>query len=213
MLPESIRQEYRAIIRSALRVILLAACLFGAITARAVITTNIALNITSPWRYRTNNLDAVPAWKTPPYDDSAWPGPSNALLYIESATLVAPKNTPLPQRPGGGPMLTYYFRTAFTLTNAPQVTSLIFSNLIDDGAVFYLNGVEIQRVRMNAGTITYTNLASSLPPSGDITNYESFIITGGLLNNLVSGVNTLAAEVHQQAATSSDIVFGLCAIQ
>jgi hypothetical protein len=187
---------------------LLAALLFAGAAARAVTTTNIALTITSAWRYQTNNLDAMPAWKSPAYDDSAWAGPGNALLYIETAPLVAPKNTPLPERPGGGPMLTYYFRTTFTVTNAAQVTSLVFSNLIDDGAVFYLNGVELQRVRMDAGPVFYTNLANALPPSGDITNYESFLISGALLNTLVDGTNTLAAEVHQQAPTSSDIVFG-----
>ena len=34
----------------------------------------------------------------------------------------------------------YYFRTRFEVTNTEQAESLNFSHLIDDGAVFYLNG-------------------------------------------------------------------------
>ncbi len=33
-------------------------------------------------------------------------------------------------------------------------------------------------------------------------------MSGDLLTNLVSGTNVLAVQVHQQATTSSDIVFG-----
>lgn len=170
-------------------------------------STNAVLTLSSPWRYTTNNVDAD-NWIASGYTEPGWSGPGNALLYIETAILPAPKNTPLPQKSGGGPMPCYYFRTSFQLTNAEQVVSLIFSNLIDDGAVFYLNGVELYRVRMNSGPIVYTNLASSLPPGGDATTIETVLFTGPLLTNLINGTNVLAARVHQQATTSSDIVFG-----
>ncbi|TAL06175.1 MAG: metallophosphoesterase family protein [Verrucomicrobia bacterium] len=190
---------------------LLAFCFFSAVGARAAATTNLLLTITDAWRYQTNNLDGVPAWKTFAYDDSAWFGPSNALLYIESATLPAPKNTPLPPKSGGGPLNTYYFRTTFQLTNAASVTYLVLSNLIDDGAVFYVNGAEVSRVRMPAGAISYSTFATDTPNTttvGDATNYETVVISSELLTNLLEGTNVLAAEVHQVSATSSDVVFG-----
>ena len=192
-----------------LLLILIACLLLGEWTHYAIASpiTNVALTLSSPWRYTTNNVDAE-NWTAPVYAEPGWSGPGNALLYIETATLPAAKNTPLPQKPGGGPMPCYYFRTTFQVTNASDTVSLIFSNLIDDGAVFYLNGIELYRVRMNPGTVTYTNLASSLPPGGDATAIETYAVTGPLLTNLVEGTNVLAARVHQQATTSSDIVFG-----
>src|ERR1043166_9732069 len=108
----------------------------------AAAQTTLLMPITQSWRYSTNNLNAA-NWKAVGYAETGWSNSSPALLYIEGAALPAPKNTPLPQRTGGGPMLTYYFRTTFNVTNAPIITSLTFSNLIDDGAIFYLNGAEI----------------------------------------------------------------------
>lgn len=168
-------------------------------------TTNVLLGITAPWRYQTNSLDNQ-SWTIPAYNDSAWPGPSNALLYIETSTAIpAPKNTPLPTQVGNAfPMNTYYFRTTFNVTDAANVSALLFSNLVDDGAVFYLNGTEVRRLFMPAGTVTYTTLATS----HEADTWSNFTLAGTQLASLVEGQNTLAVEVHQQAANSSDIVFG-----
>jgi hypothetical protein len=169
--------------------------------------TNSLLTITAPWYYTTNNVDAA-GWAEPNYDASGWAGPSNALLYIETAATPAPKSTPLPPKPGGGPMPCYYFRTTFQLTNAATAIMLMVTNVIDDGAVFYLNGVEVQRLRVDAGPVSYTTVANNTPIGGDASAYEVLTITGGPLTNLVTGTNVLAVRVHQQGTTSSDVVFG-----
>jgi hypothetical protein len=185
------------------RLMLVAVFAVGAPVLQAA-TTNVLLAITSPWRFNTNSMDTIPTWKATSYNDSAWPGPSNALLFIETAALPAPKNTSLPEKSGGGPMNTYYFRTTFNLANAAGVTSLMFSNLVDDGAVYYLNGVEVQRLYLAAGAVTYATTAMS----HEADTWSNFTLAGALLTNLLEGVNTLAAEVHQVNSASSDIVFG-----
>ena len=162
----------------------------------------VLLDLQQVWNYNTNDLSAL-NWTAKDYDDSAWSnGP--ALLYIENNPAVTPRNTPLPARDGTLPYVTYYFRTTFQVTGAPPAF-LTFSNLVDDGAVFYLNGAEIFRVRMPAGPIGYSTLATSLPPGNDATAYDVVTIAPA---NLVTGTNVLAAEVHQQFDTSSDVVFG-----
>src|SRR5262245_22117723 len=111
---------------------------------------SVLFGIQQTWKYSTNNLNAL-NWTAPDYDDSAWSsGP--ALLYVEDNPAVTPRNTPLPARDGSLPYVTYYFRTAFQLTGPPPAF-LTFSNLVDDGAVFYLNGVEIYRLRMPPGPV------------------------------------------------------------
>lgn len=173
-------------------------------------TSTVLMPITKSWRYSTNNLDGA-GWQATGYVETGWSNPSPALLYIEATALPVPKNTPLPMREDGlGPMLTYYFRTTFSVPNAAVVASLTFSNLIDDGAIFYLNGVEVQRVGMDNTNITYTGLAGRTV--GDATTFDLFSLSGDWLTNLVTGNNVLAVEVHQVNATSSDIVFGTALI-
>ncbi len=156
------------------------------------------------WRYQqTMNLDGQ-SWQLPTYDDSAWPT-GKALLFVEGNVLVSPRNTPLTIG-----RTTYYFRTHLTCPFDPTNVILTVSSRIDDGAVFYLNGQEIQRVRMPAvpAVISYTNLATATPAGGDATASDSFTLFGTNLNSLQVGDNLLAVEVHQNATNSDDIVFG-----
>jgi hypothetical protein len=169
-------------------------------------------DVTQGWKWRTNNLNGI-KWQAPKYDDSAWAGPSPGLLYVEDNPAVSNRNTPLPPNngvpiPGVVVSLTYYFRTHFNIGNAPAVTALLFTSFVDDGAVFYLNGAEIYRLRMPPppAVITFTNFATGSPCLGDATCPDVFSISGGLLTNLVSGDNVLAAELHQYGVY--DAVFG-----
>ena len=109
----------------------------GSLVAPAA-ETNELVSLTNTWCYwQAGSLDGV-NWKAPDYDDSAWPsGP--ALFHATTATLPAPKNTPLTLG-----RRTYYFRTHFNYAGGVPEIALEFSALIDDGAVFYLNGVGIQ---------------------------------------------------------------------
>src|SRR5206468_3673233 len=113
-------------------------------------------------------------------------------------------NSPLPTRDGTLPYLTYYFRTTFEVAGAPPVF-LTFSNLVDDGAVFYVNGAEVYRLRMPPGPVGYSTLATATPPGNDATAYDVFTSAP---TNLVVGTNVLAVEVHQWFDGSPDIVFG-----
>ena len=171
------------------------------------------VTLSNSWRYTTNNLDGT-NWTAQDYDDAGWLGAGPALLYIEDNVGVEPRNTALPAGANSLPMPTYYFRTHFTVASSAAGLSLLLTNYIDDGAVFYLNGREIQRVRMPAAPqpVVYTTAAASCP----INNCEAtqdvpdlFRVSGDALTNLiVGGDNVFAVEVHQFGAGSSDIVFG-----
>jgi hypothetical protein len=164
------------------------------------------------WKFTTNNLDGS-NWFDRDYDDSGWLGEGPPLLYIEDNAGVSPRTTALPGQTNGSIMPTYYFRTHFNFSNSTEGLVLLFTNFIDDGAVFYLNGTEVQRVRMAAAPepITYETLSVECP----INNCEAtldvpdiFRLSGSALTNLVAGDNVLAAEVHQFSANDSDVVFG-----
>lgn len=120
------------------------------------VTTNFASGVlvpmTATWRYQTGNLDGM-NWTAPAYDDSAWPS-GLGCLWADSRTEV-PVNftnympnfatgTRMPTNAASTyPFNTYYFRRSFTYSNQLADVTLTFSNYLDDGAVFYLNGFEI----------------------------------------------------------------------
>src|SRR5207245_1778416 len=99
---------------------------------------------------------------------------------------------------------TYYFRTHVQWTNLIDNVAFVVTNYLSDGAVIYLNGAEVRRVRMPAGSIGYnTNATGSATPVGKA---EVFGISGG---PLFIGDNILEVETHQAPATATDMVFGL----
>ena len=179
------------------------------------LNTNFVLQVTNAWRYAANDLDGV-NWTAASYDDSGWTGSGPGLLWVDTTggmpdTAGQPLNTLLPVDPdnSGFPYPTYYFRTHFTVTNAPPGTSLLFYDLVQDGAVFYLNGREIQRLRMDPAPtpITNSSMATGAPCGGDPNCGESFTVSANLATNLVAGDNVLAVEVHQ-LDQFSPITFG-----
>lgn len=154
------------------------------------------LAITDSWKYWQNG-DPGAGWQGTNFNDAAWPaGPG--LLYREDSALPAPKNTALTLG-----KLTYYFRTKFTVNTNTAGARLELHPILDDGAIFWLNGRELTRIGMAAGTAAYTTLASR--------NVDNAVFEGPFelpADLLQSGENLLAVEVHQSSASSSDIVFG-----
>ena len=170
---------------------------------------------TNSWKFTTNNLDGE-AWTAPGYVDLSW-AEGKGVLWVDTRS-----ETSLPALPNKGtqmpedvttkyPYPTYYFRTHFDFIGAPRSVSLTFSNYLDDGAVFYLNDVEIHRENMAASPVVISNatLSVAYSCSGDATCPVSFLLAGDALAPLVTGDNVLAVEVHNFSRRSTDISFGL----
>jgi uncharacterized delta-60 repeat protein len=154
------------------------------------------------WRYQANGIDQGTAWRGTNYDDSAWPAGTGLFGVESNPSISALIQTGLPINGPGGAIVTYYFRTHFQYDGTVSNPYLMISNLVDDGAVFYLNGQEFGRVLMPGGPIVYSELAMVASEEGTFTILEK------RATNLIVGTNVLAVEVHQQALNSSDVVFG-----
>ncbi len=152
---------------------------------------------TTSWRYLDSGAPAA-NWTGIAFDDRGWKVGAG-LLYNESANLAAPKSTLLAL---GQP--SYFFRTSFVLPNAPNGASLSLSHIIDDGAVFFLNGAELTRFNFNPGTVV------SPTTFADVGVGDAVVVgpTSLPANLLRPGTNVLAVQVHQNNLGSSDIVFG-----
>ena len=178
--------------------VILTIALFCAPAAQAVDTTLVPAG--SVWKYLDNGSDQGTAWRATSFNDSTWPSGTAQLGYGDGdeATTV-----------GFGPdannkFITTYFRRAFSVTNPSLFTSLTLRVLRDDGAVVYLNGVEVWRTNMPTGTVGFATPASVAIAGADESTFVQTTISPSLL---VSGTNVLAIELHQSGGASSDISF------
>ncbi len=182
-------------------------------TTTNYVATDSLFDLTNSWDYTTNDLDGV-NWTATNYDDSAWIGSGAGLLWTDAAGPnpgIPFLDTEMPLNPFTGfPYTTYYFRTHFSYTNSLSDVSLLFTNYVDDGAVFYLNGAEIYRLRMPAAPAPIYNstLATNYPCDGYATCPDLFAISGDSATNLVAGDNVLAVEVHLDNPQAQAITFG-----
>ncbi|MHC4569580.1 MAG: hypothetical protein ACYTE3_27970, partial [Planctomycetota bacterium] len=165
----------------------------------------------SVWKYLDNGSDQQapadsPLWFAHPnYDDSWWPeGP--AELGYGDASQGRPEATVVNSGPGGNRFITTYFRRSFSVPNVSQYISLHLRLLRDDGAIVYLNGVEVARSNMPARPVNYLAPASSNVSGPAESTYYDFELDTGLLS---SRSNVLAVELHQASGTSADISFDL----
>ncbi len=154
----------------------------------------------STWRYRDDGTNQGTAWRGVGFNDSTWSSGAAQLGYgdgDESTTVsFGPSST--------NKYITTYFRRTFTVASPSALSSVELGLLRDDGAVVYLNGTEIVRSNMPAGTIGFTTRAAST--TGDENGYTPYSVNPALF---VAGTNTLAVEVHQADPTSSDLGFDL----
>ncbi len=168
------------------------------------------VSLTNVWRFFTNGVEPAVNWTSLDYDEAGWQGQGPALLgRIRStggAFLPEPVMTPLGVANVAPGKFTYHFRTSFILSAVPAFTSLQISNVVDDGAVFYLNGLEVARFNMPAGPVaTNTPAANNLLDAVWASPSPSTLS----VTNLQVGMNVLAVEIHNATATSQDIVFGM----
>lgn len=153
------------------------------------------------WRYNEAGNDLGNDWEllNHPVGGNWMSGPGP--IGFESAALPITLNTTI-SRPVGSAV---YFEHEFTLSVAQiaGIELVQMSHQIDDGAVFYLNGVEIERYKMNAEPTNFSTLANA---GGEADLISGVVIPANLFN---VGTNRLSVEVHQNSTGSSDIVFGL----
>jgi len=149
--------------------------------------------VLASWRY-LDRAAAPGGWRLPGFDDSTWASGPAELGFGDSG-----EGTVLTSGRG-----TYYFRRTFTATDVGSLGDLRLDLLADDGAAVYVNGTEVARVNLPTGTLTDASRA----PVGLAGNAEdTFVPVVVPASVLVEGTNTIAVEVHQNAAASADLSF------
>jgi chitodextrinase len=172
-------------------------------TTLANVTTPVTLIAAgSSWRYLDNGVDQGTTWRNPTFNDTTWKVGNAQFGYGEGdeATVVSY---------GGDPdkrYVTTYFRKTINVANPAALSTIVLGLLRDDGAVVYLNGVEIARSNMPTGTVAYKTQPDINVPTADENTYFPYAIPAALFT---TGTNTIAVELHQKGWTNNDLSFDL----
>jgi lysophospholipase L1-like esterase len=172
-----------------------------AITIRTNQVTSVLLPSSSDWKYSDQGLDLGTNWAQPQFDDSGWShGPG--MLGYGGAPIVTTIGY------GGNPTNRYtttYFRSTFVVPDGVCFTNLNFRLAKADGAVVWLNGKELFRTNLPAGSLTYTNRA--LADVWDEPCYKYFSIPSLSVASVPAGTNLLAVEIHKNSPDKSLLTF------
>lgn len=145
------------------------------------------------FRYLDNGSNQGTSWRGLSFNDTSWPLANASLGFgnVNTTTITAGR-------------LTYYFRKTVNF-NPASFTDFKMNIRRDDGIVVYINGTEVYRNNMPSGSIAYNTKASSAC-SDDGASMLSIVLSGNLFLN---GNNIIAAEVHNNSTSSSDVTFEL----
>jgi len=169
------------------------------------------LPLGSTWKYWANAQANMPAgWNASAFNDAAWASGAGRLGFGDPVTTCVPAGFSCTGcNPGTGctKYTTTYFRTTVNIPNVTQYNGFFINMTRDDGAVVYVNGVEVWRSGMPAGPIIYSTYALTDPLMESNGPNETAIFTSPVLSPSLfqNGANVIAVEVHQVNDISSDL--------
>lgn len=149
----------------------------------------------STWRYLDTGANLGTAWRAPNFAEQNWSTGRAQLGYGDDDEATVIKKTDQ----AGSQIITTYFRKLFVVQDFWSLTNLNLLLLRDDGAIVYLNGVEVFRSNMPAGIVSASTPASTSIGGGLETTWVTTTLT---TNALVEGENLLAVELHQTSSTT-----------
>lgn len=149
----------------------------------------------STWKYLDDGSDQETAWQQLGFDDSQWPVGEGHMGFGEGdeTTLLT------------SGYITYYFRKVVDIPDASLLENVYFNIVHDDGAVAYVNGVEVLRsALMPSGEINYLTGTTTFIPNDVENDFWSYLVDKSFFQD---GENIITIEIHNQQVSSSDISF------
>jgi len=154
------------------------------------------------WKYHDQGSAPAAGWKGLPYADGSWREGLAKFGYGDNDETTTVSYGGVDNQK----YITTYFRRRFFLDDPADYSALTASLLVDDGAVIYLNGNEVERINIDPGTVTYSTQANESVGGDDEEAFFDWSLDPA---DLLGGENVIAVEVHQRSQTSSDLGFDL----
>ena len=141
-------------------------------------------------------------WQSPSFSDAAWASGAAPLGFGSSGlatNIDVPAGTTRPR--------SATFRQSFHVTGVPQLSDVSVTTRADDGVVVWVNGVEVGRSRMSAGTVSGSvNATSAVRTSVAMSAPVTFPVPTSLLRE---GANVVAVSTHLNYRTTPDASIAL----
>jgi len=156
-----------------------------------------AIYNTDTWSYYIGDDQVPNSWNAQTFDATSWATGSGGFGYGDNDD-----NTTIAQT------TSIFIRKEFNISSISSITSAILHADYDDGFVAYLNGTEIARGNMAGNPPAYDALATDIREAelyqGGLP--QEYMMEPALWNSLITnGANTLAIQIHNRSATSSDM--------
>ncbi|MEM7263257.1 MAG: DNRLRE domain-containing protein, partial [Planctomycetota bacterium] len=155
--------------------------------------TYIVLDEGQEWRFARGRVSPGANWVAVDFDDSAWETGPVGIGYGDGDDLTILDDME-------DSYVSVFLRRNFTLPDLPGTKEYLFTAIIDDGFVVYVNGVEAGRFGMPQGAISHTTPASSSREPEPVTIRIP-------ASRFVDGNNLVAVSVHNASLGSSDLSF------
>lgn len=164
--------------------------------------TTYPLSKNTAWHYFDlgTSLDAV-SWKDTLYDDNNWEQGQGPLGYGNNESTVISYGSDINDK-----IITTYFRRDIMIDTNSFPDSVELGLLRDDGAIVYLNGVEVRRDNLDAGTVNYLTNANTIVSGSNESVYYTSILKK---SQFIHGRNQIAIEIHNRDSSSSDLGFDM----
>ena len=160
------------------------------------------LDTGSTWKYRDLGTDPGAAWNQPGFNDSGWASGPSSLGYGsdgEGAGTTVGYGPDVNQK-----YAATYFRTTVTVPDPGAFDHFLLRLKYDDAVGFFVNGAAVVLTANlpNGAASAYNQYATGLVDNE--AAWHDYIIP---TSALAAGTNTLAAQVHQYGAASTDLRF------
>jgi hypothetical protein len=157
----------------------------------------MAVKAEQTWKYHVGTSDPGSNWTAVDFDDASWNEGPGGFGYGDSDD-----GTTIPTTPS------VFMRIKFTLQDLIQIEKAILLADYDDAFVAYINGIEVGRSGISGTPPAYQQYAEAQHEAALYQGAypDEKIITKSQFNEVfVEGENTLAIQVHNIDATSSDL--------
>ncbi len=158
----------------------------------------------SSWKYLDDGTNQGTGWTATGFNDASWTSGIGQLGYGDSDESTTLNAGCTPVSTCTTKFITSYFRKNITIGGTASYMDYTLNVKRDDGIIVYIDGVEVYRNNIAAGAFTYLTTATN---AGDDGNTAQSITLS--LAQLPTGNHTIAVEIHQSSASSSDISFDL----
>lgn len=155
------------------------------------------VNAENTWKYFPGTSEPPTTWIDAGFNDNSWNEGPGGFGYGDNDDGTTISN-----------LTSVYLRIKFTINELSQIEKLLLLADYDDAFVAYINGKEITRSGISGSRPAYNQFAE--------IDHEARLYQGGypseftmtnifITENFISGENTLAIQVHNINATSSDL--------